>query len=59
MANNTETVVEVNRSDLIFLQRVLDSCFAEVEAIVREGNEDESILIEIDEALNAVKGYLR
>lgn len=67
---NTEILVQVNRSDLIFLRRLLDTLFGELEAHSKEDlhlSEDEfgdydpidtSLLIEVDEALNLVKGYL-
>jgi hypothetical protein len=54
-----EEYAEVLRSDLIFLQRVLDTAFAELEAAVADGDVDESVVIDMDEAMSLVKGYLR
>lgn len=54
-----EIIVEVQRSDLIFLNRVLDTAFSELEAAVADGDVDESVLIDLEEAQNAIKGYLR
>lgn len=54
----SEVEIKVPRSDLIFLQRVLDGAFAEIEAAVADGDVDESILIELDEALAVLKDYL-
>lgn len=53
-----ETTIEVKRSDLIYLQRVMDSAFSELEAGVADGMIDESVLIELDDALSAVREYL-
>lgn len=51
--------VTVTRSDLIFLRRVLDGCFAELEVLVADGDIDESVLAELDEAMNTVQEYLK
>lgn len=57
--DDRELEVSVTRSDLIFLQRVLDTAFAELEAAVADGDVDESVLIDLDEGIQAVSEYLR
>lgn len=52
-------IIEVNKSDLVFLHRALDTAFAEVEAAVADGDVDESVLIDLDDAMNILKEYLK
>lgn len=54
----SEIEISLPRSDLIFLQRVLDTAFSEIEAAVADGDVDESVLIDLDEALGVLKDYL-
>lgn len=54
-----ETIVEVNRSDLIFLQRVIETAMAEIEAMVADGDVKEDVQIDLDESLNLVREYLK
>jgi hypothetical protein len=56
--SDNETKIEVKRSDLIFLYRVCDTAFSELEAAVADGLVDESVLIEMDESIKTIKGYL-
>jgi len=56
--NNKEITVEVTRSDLVYLRRVLDNTLPEVQAAVADGLIDESILIGLDEAIEIVEEYL-
>ena len=55
----SEIEISVPRSDLIFLQRVLDGAYAELEAAVADGDVDQSILIELEEAQHAVEEFLQ
>jgi hypothetical protein len=55
----SEIEIAVPRSDIIFLHRVIDGAYAELEAAVADGDVDESVLIELDEALNCLKEFLQ
>ena len=54
----TSVAIEVDRSDLIFINRAMDSAFAELEAAVADGSVDESVLIDLEDALLVIKDYL-
>lgn len=55
---NTQIQVAVDRSDLIYLNRVLDSAYSIIEAVAAEGDEDDSLILELDEISAIVKEYL-
>jgi hypothetical protein len=58
MSNLKDIEVKVDRSDLIFLHRVIDNVLPELQAAVADGLIDESVLIELDEAFSIVDEYL-
>jgi hypothetical protein len=53
-----QNTINVERSDLIFLLRAIDSAYAEVEAAVSDGDVDESVVLDLEDALELVKEYL-
>lgn len=55
---NAQIQVAVDRSDLIYLNRVLDSAYSIIEAVAAEGDEDDSLILELDEISAIVKEYL-
>lgn len=55
MANKDST--DVLNSDLYFIKRAIDSAFAELEAAVADGLVDESVIADLEEALDIIKGY--
>jgi len=53
-----EIKIEVSRSDLIYMKRVLDSMYPLIEELVHEGDEDPELMIQLDDLNGIVKEYL-
>ncbi len=51
-----DTIVEVERADLVYMARLLDSAFGELSD--PDGDPD-SALIDVDEALSVIEDYLK
>lgn len=58
IAESKQITVEVDRSDLIYIDRLLESAYAIIEAVSKEGDEDDSLMLELDEVSALVKSYL-
>lgn len=51
--------ITINKSQLLFILDAIDSAMAELEAAVYEGDVDETITINLDQALSIIKTTLK
>jgi hypothetical protein len=50
--------IPVTRSDLIFIHRALDQVRAEIEGEVKDGNIDDAIFMDVEEAQEMIEQWL-